>query len=399
MVSTAIPTTLLPYLSPLPVTGHAPDLWKVLSWQVPVLTLVGAVVWARRHCDAAIVIAPAYLAMTLLWPDINERRVILVLPIVTAWYVLGGLAVWHKIRAWARSYHAVPDDLRLTRAPAWKGGSTAVTASAAVAALVVAAAVAVPLALQFPRDYLFALGQNTSQPQGSRYARLLSQLGSPSQVVETSYLSTTALFTGHRTANAAFLGTLTSCQVPSIRTELASDHAAFLLLGDLNKFGLVDGPCLWSVARSSDWAVPLLHTSRDNASVFELIGPGTAHPNLRDLVAASRESVTSGPGPVSIDQWDWGRAEPVSQVSVGAAGAPGAATSVVVQLRDTNGVWRSAARAETSVGDGRGAAPYLLATLPPGTLATALRVIVAGAPEANDGAVADVHALGPIGSS
>ena len=108
MLSTAIPVTLLPYLSPLPLHGHDPDLWKVLSWQVSVLTVVGAVVWARRYRDSAIVIAPAYLAMTLLWPDINERRVILVLPIVTAWYVLGGLAVWHQTAAGARSWRPAP---------------------------------------------------------------------------------------------------------------------------------------------------------------------------------------------------------------------------------------------------------------------------------------------------
>ena len=36
-----LPATLVPYLSPLPIHGHAPDVWKVLSWQVSILTVVG----------------------------------------------------------------------------------------------------------------------------------------------------------------------------------------------------------------------------------------------------------------------------------------------------------------------------------------------------------------------
>ena len=96
LVSTALPATMVPYLSPLPIHGHAPDLWKVLSWQVSILTVVGAVGWARRHRDAAVVMVPVYLGETLLWPYINERRVILVLPLLAAWYVLGAKAVWGR---------------------------------------------------------------------------------------------------------------------------------------------------------------------------------------------------------------------------------------------------------------------------------------------------------------
>ena len=102
MLSTALPATLLPYLSPLPIHGHAPDGWKVLSWLTSVLVVVGAIVWARRHRDAALPIVAVYLLETLFWPEVNERRVILVLPILVVWYVLGaqaaGLAVWSWVQ-------------------------------------------------------------------------------------------------------------------------------------------------------------------------------------------------------------------------------------------------------------------------------------------------------------
>ncbi len=143
MLSTALPATLVPYLSPLPIHGHAPDVWKVLSWQRhdPARS-IGAVVWARRHRDAAIVIVPVYLAETLLWPYINERRVILVIPVLAAWYVLGaqaiGRAAW---AAWSATRAA-------GRKPEPRPGRVG------AGALLAAALVVAPLLAQFPRDYL-----------------------------------------------------------------------------------------------------------------------------------------------------------------------------------------------------------------------------------------------------
>jgi len=389
MLSTALPATLVPYGSPLPYFGHDPDIWKVLSWQVTVLTIVGAVVWARRHRDATVAMVPVYLAMTLLWPAVNERRVILVLPVVAAWYVVGAKAVWDTV--WDRvvrrdSHHPT-------------GRLAGLTATAVV---VVAGLVVVPLSLQLPRDYLFARGVDSSHFQGSRYVQILSQLGPSSQVVETDYPTSTALFTGHRTAGAAFLDTVTTCDASTARADLAAADAGYLLLGYLNKPFLFDSPCLLSLATSNSWAVRLLQTSRDGASVFELIGPGTGHPDLRDLVAAGTET-TATAGAARVTEWDWGGSEPVTQVSVGEAGSPGSTTSVLVQLQGANGVWRTVTGADSAVGDGAGVAPYLLASLPSGTQATALRVVISGSGGASGpGAAAgspgpaDVHALGPI---
>ena len=391
MLSTALPATLVPYLSPLPIHGHDPDVWKVLSWHVTALVVVGAVVWARRHRDAAVVMVAVYLAETVLWPFVNERRVILVLPLLAAWYVLGAQAVWHGVRSWARppapSAGGSPAPHRLVRT----------VVHPAVAALVVIALVVGPLSFQFPRDYLTNLGQDTSHFAGSRYAGILAHLGAPGDVVETDYLSSAALFTGHATAWAAFENTVRTCDLSAIQSGLATDDAGYLLLGDLNKPGVLDRPCLLATAASSPWAVRLLHTQRDDASVFELIGPGTGHPDLKDLTAGVTETAGPGPAGATIRQWDWRSPSLVTQVSVGEAGTPGATASVALQLLGANGTWRTVAATASSVGDGAGAAPYLLTALPPGTTATALRVVMTEGAPAGGGAPAafDVHALGP----
>jgi hypothetical protein len=393
MLSTALPATLVPYLSPLPIHGHAPDVWKVLSWQVTILTVVGAVVWARRHRDAALPIAAVYLVETLFWPEVNERRVILVLPILVVWYVLGakaaGLAVWSWLQGRASPRGRPPG----------RTGRSRTTVGVAGAAAVALAVTVVPLAFQLPRDYLVNVGQNTSQFAGSPYVRILTQLGRPSDVVETDYLSSTALFTGHDTQETAFTDTVSSCNTADIQTALALDHAGYLLLGNVNKPDVLDRPCLLQVASSSPSAVPLLHTTHDNAFVFELIGPGTGHPDLQNLTAAATRTKVVSRASV-IWTWDWSSARAISQVSVGQAGVAGVTSGVAVQIREEGGKWRTVASAPSAIGDGATAA-YLLAALPSPTLATGVRVVVSGAgssPAAANIAAAplDVAALGPI---
>ena len=107
-----------------------------MSWQVTLLAGVGAVVWYRRYRDAAVAIVPVYLAETLFWPYVNERRAILVLPLLAAWYVVGAVAVWQAIKSRISSHR------KLVRA----------RTTAALAVLLV---VVVPLIPQMPRDYLF----------------------------------------------------------------------------------------------------------------------------------------------------------------------------------------------------------------------------------------------------
>jgi hypothetical protein len=390
LLSTALPATLVPYLSPLPIHGHDPDFWKVLSWHLSIFALAGAVVWARRHRDAAIVIVPVYLAMTLLWPYVNERRVILVLPVLAAWYVLGALAIGRAAMRWLgprisrvgnRAGHGRRDGTGWSPRPFYAG-----------AVLAAVAVVLGPLAVQLPRDYLLDLGQDTSHFEGSPYVAMLTHLGTPTDVVETDYLSSIALFTGHRTAMLAFTDTVSSCDSSAVRKALAVDNAGYLLLGDVNKPDLLDRPCLYDLASSSTWAVRLLQTPWDQASVFELIGPGTGHPDLRDVTALASAPQRTTVNGVSAVEWDWIVPARVTQVSVGDAATAGRTTSVVLQLRAASGGWQTVAQAAAAVGGAGSRAPYLLADLPAAPEATALRLLITGT---GTPATADVHALGP----
>jgi hypothetical protein len=374
LLVTAIPATLVPYLSPLPFAGSDSDVWQALSVLATLLILLGAVVWYRRHRDAALAIVPVYLLETVFWPEVNERRVILVLPVLAAWWAVGAGEVWRAIRAWSARRGLVPG-ARLT------------------AAALLLAVVVVPLTAQMPRDYLFKLGQTSSQPQGSRYAAMLSNLGVPSDVVETDYLSTTALFTGHRTAWSAILPP-TACNLAGLRYGIAVDNASFALLGDVNKPGVLDSPCLYAYVSKSPSAVRLLTTSRDNATVWELIGPDTGHPDLTDLTAGVEAAGSTSDGSHLI-VWNWGGPKVVDQVSLGEARlSDGTTTGVELQLRRTDGAWTDVAKASAPVGDGEGAAPYLLAKFPNGQTATAMRLVLSGTGSLGPYDVQDAHALG-----
>jgi hypothetical protein len=375
LLVTAIPATIIPYLSPLPIAGRDTDLWQALSVLATLLIVLGAVVWYRRYRDAALAIVPVYLLETVFWPEVNERRVILVLPVLAAWWAVGAVAAWGAVRAWSARRGLLP--------------------GARVAAVTLALAiVVVPLVPQMPRDYLFKLGQSSSQPQGSRYAEMLSHLGVPSDVVETDYLSTVALFTGHRTAWSAILPP-TACNLAGLKYGIAVDDASFAVLGDLNKPGVLDSACLYAyLSKSPASAIRLLATSRDNGTVWELVGPDTGHPDLSDLTAGVTE-VGSASGGSQVLEWDWGGSKVVDQVSVGEARLTGGTTTAVaVQLRRPDGGWTVVANVSAPVGDGKGAAPYLLATFPTGQMATAMRVVLSGSGSLGPDGVQDAHALG-----
>jgi hypothetical protein len=376
LLATALPATLVPYLGPLPITHHWPDLWKALSWLVTLLVVVGAVAWWRRHRDAAVPMVAVYAVESVLWPFVNERRAILVLPLLVAWWAMGAAAVW---RLAGRS----GGPARRVARPSLVAGALAV--------------VVVPLVLQAPRDYLFGWNQSSSQPEGSRYMAVLAALPPSSGVVETDYRSATALFSGHPTQWNAFFNSTVICYEPAVRAELVADRADFLLLGDLNKPGLIDSPCLAGLVAGSDWAVPLAHTARDSASVWELVGPGTAQPGLADLLAsASPALLSSRPG---ADTWTWTWPAPVtlSQFSVGEAAATGATASVSLEVQAPGGAWTTVASTPGAVGDGRGSKPILLASgldQP----AVAVRVVVTGTDTGGRAApVRDVGVIGPAG--
>jgi hypothetical protein len=319
-----------------------------------------------------------YLAESVLWPFVNERRAILVLPILLAWYVSGGAWLWRSVRRLV----SAPSSLARLRA-----------AGIAVATL----AVAVPLLAQMPRDYLYGWGQEGSHFGGSRYAAVLQHLGRPADVVETDYRSSTALFTGHATNWSVFTGTMArTCFTPAVLSAFQSDHAGFLLVGDLNKPGVLDSPCLQSTAPVADWAVQILHTSRDDASVYELIGPETGHPDLVDLLKPAGPPSDSSLGSVTTVTWTLSKPEEVSQLSVGEASAEGGPTKAVrLEVASPNGTWTTVTESAAAVGDGTGSAPYLVRGYATPQLVSGIRVVVDGTSPATGAMVTDVAALGP----
>jgi hypothetical protein len=380
-VVSALPQALLPSgVPPLPVSGPVAIILSLWGWSVPIFCAAGAAVWIRHHRDAAVTVVIAYLAEVLVYPFVNERRVVLVLPLVAAWYVLGGGWVVRTVPLAAQRLPRVrrrQAGAHRVRPGAWRGG-------AAVAAVLLIVA---PLVWQLPRDYLFMGGQSSSRPGGSPYMALLARLGRPGDVVETDYLSTTALDTGHLTASSAFAATNAyvtgadhGCSNPVELAALRADRAGFLLVAALNKPGLIDSPCLMDLASTSPWAVRLLRTDVDMASVFELIGPGTVHPDLSDLTAGAAKSATGAGGATELT-WTWPAPVTVEQVSVAGAGAPSGSGVVVQELRPGHG-WVTVASAPTA---------NLVASSPAGVGIRALRVVSAGTGGARIG---DVVALG-----
>lgn len=381
MVSTVLPETVVPYLEPLPIDGHWPDLWQAVSLPLFALIATGAVVWFARHRDAAVPMVAVYLLESALWPFVNERRTVLVVPLVAAW-MAGGAAWWWD---WMRAHVRDAGRRRLA----------ATTAAVAAIALIL-----VPDAVQMPRDYLYGWGQSGSHFGGSRYARLLAALGRPADVVETDYQSSTALFTGHATNWNAFVFSQPGglCYPPEVFALLAADRATYLLLGDVNKPGVLDNPCLLELALGGGWAVPLLHTARDQASVWELYGPTVGRRQVADLLEGIVPAYGTSGDTTSIT-WTFPSPRSVGQVSVGQATlSAGRVRTVRLQLERPDGKWVTVASGAAGAGDGAGDLPFLMAT-PAAREAAAVRVQLVGA--ARDAAasgnalVSDVAALGP----
>jgi hypothetical protein len=396
--------SVLPAGNPLPATGPVHQLLVVVGVTVPLFCAVGAVVWYRRHPGGGSWMVGAYFAETLAYPFTNQRRVILVLPIVTLWYVVGACASGRALLA--------------------LGGRSVSRAAVAGSVVVAVLAAGVPTAAGFTKDYMYKVGQQSSEFVRSPAMSLLKALEAPSAVVETDYRGSVAYFTDHRTAWTAFTATTPygpfasadRCLVPTVKTALAQDEAGLLTVGDFNFPGMMDSPCLLKLATTRGTAaalgaVRLLSTGLDQTSVFEFVGPGTSQPDLDDhtgtapgspatrvVLAPDGQGDTGGiayraqarAGTVTFE-WSWSAPVTLSQVSVGSVTGSAPLTAVAVAIKRPGGAWQTIASAPGAVGDG-GRAPYLLAELPSGWRATAVRVRArtSGAAE-----VANVAAIGP----
>ena len=174
-------------------------LFTVVRLSIVPIVLLGAVTWVVRRrrltaslprpngADAAVWMVGIYLLETLLYPFTNQRRLILILPVVLAWAVLGVLGLGELLGAvWRRARGAAGSAACGAR---WVGA----TALVAVGALSLTM-----LIWQFPRNYMMPLGQETSRPGALSSMQPSKALGVPSDTVETDYIWTTSLFSGHQ---------------------------------------------------------------------------------------------------------------------------------------------------------------------------------------------------------
>jgi hypothetical protein len=344
-VTDAIPTTLVPTMG-AGLHGHnlALDaLLGFLRWSAALLVAVGWFSWLRRRIDVTVLIVPLYLAETVPFPFINQRRVVLLLPLVVAWYVMGWGNVVAACRRWSEA-----------RAPlGWMR-------HAAVVPVVLIVPV---LAWQLPRDYLLHRGESTPAARGSGYVAALREMTPPGWSIATGYQWTIADLTGRTANNVAHLSTSCPAGQPADATRLRSlfvQHHVGVVLDAWVKWPYnIDNACVLATMKAVPWAVPVYQGS-DESTVFALIGPDTPRADLHVVLdqptsIASRTDLPGGPV----------RVREVSVV------VPAGTRAAVLQLHTAGSGWVTIPARLTPPARG----PRLLhAVLPAGLVADAVRV-------------------------
>ena len=346
-VTYAIPATLVP-TGGAGLHGHS-VVFDVLLWllrySAAALVLVGWISWLRRRLDVSVLIVPLYLAETVPFPYINQRRLILLLPLVVAWYVLGWDRVIVACRRWSRGR--------------MRGPMRHAVRYAAVVPVVLVVPV---LVWQLPRHYLLQRGESTPAARGSGYVAALRELTPPGWSIAAGYRWTISDLTGRTATNVAHFTTACPDGQPAdlqkLHNTLTDEHAATLLDAWVKWPNTIDSTCLLDAMTAAPWAVPAYHGS-DQSTVFVLLGPGTPRANLHvalDLPTASASETSLPSGTV------------VRELSFVAAGAPPR-----IQLRVGSDRWLTVQTTTTSV------APHLVhAVLPRGVAADAVRFAARG---------------------
>ena len=264
-VTDAIPTTLVPTAG-AGLHGHGAVvdvlLW-VVRYSAALLVAVGWLGWLRRRVDVTMLIVPLYLAETVPFPFINQRRVVLLLPLVVAWYAMGWAAVVTACRRWSAA-----------RAPRrWLRHAVAVPAVLVLPLLV----------WQLPRDYLLHRGESTPAARGSGYVAALHEVTPPGWSIATGYQWTIADLTGRTANNVAHLST--NCDPGQagdearIRSLFVKYHVATVLDAWVKWPYNIDNGCILAAMQAATWAVPVYHGT-DESTVFVLIGPNTPRADL-----------------------------------------------------------------------------------------------------------------------
>jgi hypothetical protein len=309
-VTDAIPTTLVPTAG-AGLHGHNAVV-DVLLWLVQysaaLLVAVGWLSWLRRRVDVTALIVPLYLAETVPFPFINQRRVVLLLPLVVAWYAIGWAAVVTACRRWS--------DARAPRR--WLRHAVAVPAVLVLPLLV----------WQLPRDYLLHRGESTPAARGSGYVAALQEVTPPGWSIAAGYQWTIADLTGRTGSNEAHLSiTCAPGQAgdeTQIRSLFVKNHVATVLEAWVKWPYNFDNGCVLAAMQAAPWAVPIYHGS-DHSTVFVLIGPDTPraalHVALDEAAPAGAEvSLPSTSQIKEISVAVLGSARPLLQVRAPGAG-------------------------------------------------------------------------------
>ncbi|HET6818003.1 MAG TPA: hypothetical protein VFH66_12330 [Mycobacteriales bacterium] len=264
-VTDAIPDTLVPTTG-AGLHGHNlvfdALLW-LLRWSATFLVAVGWFSWLRRRLDATVLIVPLYLAETIPFAFINQRRVVLLLPLVVSWYALGWAAVVGLCRRWSDS-----------RAPRrWLRHAPVVPVALIVPVLV----------WQLPRDYLLQRGESTPSARGSGYVAALREMTPPGWSIGAGYQWTISDLTGRTASNVAHM-TITcppgaSGDPAQIRSMYAQNHVATVLEAWVKWPYNFDNACVLAAMQAAPWAVPVYHGT-DHSTVYVLIGPNTPRASL-----------------------------------------------------------------------------------------------------------------------
>jgi hypothetical protein len=237
-------------------------LLAVLRFTAAPLVIIGLFAWWRRRLDVTVLIVPLYLAETVPFVFVNQRRVVLLLPLVVAAYAIGWAAMirWLRRRSsghrtqWMQPVSALPAVLVLPL-----------------------------LAWQFPRDYLLHLGESTPASRGSGYVAALREVTPAGWSIGTGYQWSIADLTGRTATNVAHQTTLCSPGHPAdparIHHLFTQNHVAAVLDAWLKWPYNIDNPCVFDVMRAASWAVPVYHGT-DASTVFVLIGPQTPRADL-----------------------------------------------------------------------------------------------------------------------
>jgi len=265
-VTEAIPATLVPTMG-AGLSGHGAVvdalLW-LLRYSATLLVAIGFVSWLRRKIDVSVLIVPLYLAETVPFPFINQRRVVLLLPLVVAWYVIG----WSKVVGLFRRRSAARAPQRWLR-----------HAAAGLPAVLVLSL----LGWQLPRDYLLHRGESTPAARGSGYVAALHEVTPQGWSIATGYQWTIADLTGRTANNVAHLST--NCapgqagDATRARSLFVKYHVATVLDAWLKWPFNIDNRCILAAMRTVPWAVPVYDGS-DESTVFVLIGPNTPRADL-----------------------------------------------------------------------------------------------------------------------